>query len=144
MAIAKYSIEAKSLTKTKTLVKAREFEFIIDEPQAVGGENAGATPVEYVLGALAGCLNVVCNLVAKEMGITVNNLSFNFEGDLDPDKFMGKQTEKRSGFQVIRAKITADVDADAETKQKWLDAVKQRCPVSDNLSNVTPVEIILA
>lgn len=143
MAQVKYSIEAESLTATKTSVKARGFEFLIDEPERVGGENAALTPVEYLLGAFSGCMNVVGHKVAKEMGITVKSLRFEFEGNLDSDRFMGKPTDQRCGFQEIRAKIIADVDADPEQKLAWVKAVKERCPVSDNIANLTPVKITL-
>ncbi len=33
-------------------VKVRNFSFKIDEPEALGGSDLGANPVEYVLGAL--------------------------------------------------------------------------------------------
>jgi len=143
MALLKYSIKAKNKGTTKTVVKARNFEFIIDEPVVAGGEDMGATPVEYLIGALAGCMGVVCSKVASEMGLTLNSVNFDIEGDIDTDKFMGKNLEKRSGYEEIRVKIDADIDANSQTKYQWIKAVKERCPVSDNISNQTPVKIKL-
>ncbi|WP_370696129.1 OsmC family protein [Brachybacterium muris] len=37
----------------------------------MGGDDAGANPVEFVLAALVGCLNVVIHTVAKEKGVEV-------------------------------------------------------------------------
>lgn len=138
-----FGVSAKSETATKTIVKARNFEITIDEPQDLGGSDQGANPVEYVLAALCGCLNVVGHLVAKEMNINLKGLSFEVNGDLDPAKFMGKETEGRAGFCGIHVTITADTDADQSTLEKWKSSVEQRCPVSDNISNITPVEIVL-
>ncbi|NLJ80140.1 MAG: OsmC family protein [Firmicutes bacterium] len=116
---------------------------IIDEPKNLNGTDQGPNPVEYVLGALAGCLNVVGHVVAREMGFELNGISFELEGDLDPAKFMGKATENRAGYQEIRAKVKADSNATEEQLRIWLAAVEARCPVSDNLSRSTPVKIVL-
>ncbi len=64
----KVNVSAKKENPTKTVVKARNFEMIIDEPSNLGGTNGGANPVEYLLASLAGCLNVVGHAVAKDMG----------------------------------------------------------------------------
>ncbi len=136
-----FKLTAKSTGKTQTVVKTKDFEFIVDEPQSMGGQNMGPSPVEYVLGALSGCLNVVSYIVAAEMGITINSLSFELEGDLNSAKLFGRSDEQRAGYKEIRVKIIADVDCDAATKLQWITAVKARCPVSDNISNETPVRI---
>lgn len=143
MAILKFGVNAKSENDTKTVAEARGFKMIIDEPEGLGGTNEGANPVEYVLGALAGCLNVVAHIVAKEMGFSLKGLEIALEGDLDPAKFAGKQTEERAGYQEIRVALKPDTDADAATLEKWLHVVEQRCPVSDNLSHATPLHIQL-
>ena len=70
MADMKVRVRAHSENATKTVVKARNFQLIIDEPTEMGGTNEGATPVEYVLGAFSGCLNVMAHLIAKEMDIS--------------------------------------------------------------------------
>ncbi|MFO8235591.1 MAG: OsmC family protein [Bacteroidales bacterium] len=134
-------IKAESKNATQTEVKARNFKMIIDEPQNLGGTDEGANPVEYVLGALSGCLTVVGHLVAKEMGFTLRSMSMEMSGNLDPARFMGKSKDERAGFKGIEVKIYADADADEETLNKWVEQIEVRCPVSDNLSNATPINI---
>lgn len=143
MSLATFKVTAESENPTKTVVRAGNFEMIIDEPKNLNGTDQGPNPVEYVLGALAGCLNVVGHVVAREMGFELNGISFELEGDLDPAKFMGKATENRAGYQEIRAKVKADSNATEEQLRIWLAAVEARCPVSDNLSRSTPVKIVL-
>ena len=138
-----FSAKAESKSHTKTVVNTRDFTITIDEPENLGGKNEGPNPVEYVLAGLAGCLNVVGNLVAQEMDININNLSFELEGDLNPAKFSGKSDKDRAGYKEIRVKINIDSDADRETLQKWMEKVEDRCPVSDNISNNTPLKISL-
>ncbi len=135
------NIKAKSTNPTQTEVKVRDFKWTIDEPQNLGGTNEGPNPVEYVLGALSGCLNVVGHLVAKEMGFTLRGINIEMKGNLNPARFIGQSEEERAGFKGIEVSIHADTDADDETLNKWVKEIENRCPVSDNLSQETPVSI---
>ena len=139
----KFGVQANSVNPTQTQVKARTFQMIIDEPANLGGTDAGANPVEYLLAALSGCLNVVGHLVAGEMGIKMRGISLDLEGELDPAKFMGKTSEGRAGYMSVKVTLRPDCDAEPEKLQKWLKAVESRCPVSDNIANATPVTIAL-
>jgi uncharacterized OsmC-like protein len=142
MPLAKFSVKAESKNETKVNVETPGgFKMVVDEPENQGGTNQGANPVEYVLTALAGCLNVVGHLVAKEMGFEIDSLSFEISGKLDPAKFMGKSEKARAGYQEINVKIDLKTEADAETINKWMEVVEKRCPVSDNLVSETPVKI---
>ncbi len=142
MADLTFKISGSCETPTKTIVKARNFTMIIDEPPALGGKDEGANPVEYLLAALAGCLNVVGHLVAKEMKMDLKKMEVEIKGKLNPEKFAGKDTADRAGFKEISALIKVETDADEETLKKWLETVEKRCPVSDNISNSTPVKIM--
>jgi len=136
-----FNATAKSENITKTVVKTNGFTIIIDEPERLGGTNDGANPVEYLLAAFAGCLNVVGNLVAREMGFTLNGLEINLEGDLDPSKFMGQPSDNRAGYKAIRVNLNPDTDADEATLKRWLEVIEDRCPVSDTLSHGTVVQL---
>ncbi|WP_115891370.1 OsmC family protein [Haloferax sp. Atlit-48N] len=136
-----FAVAAAAESPTETRVSVRDFEFVVDEPESLGGANAGPNPVEYVLGALAGCLNVTAHVVAREMDLDVRDLEIAIEGDLNPATFMGKRDDGRAGYEEIRVAVTADVDADEATIDAWLAAVESRCPVSDNLTNATPLTL---
>lgn len=136
-----FSVSAKSENPTKTAVTARGFTMYIDEPKNMGGTDHGPTPVEYILASLAGCLNVVAHMAAKEMGFTLRGLEMDLDGDLDPARFMGKDTDTRAGFQNINVNIKADADADQDTLDRWAEIIESRCPVSDNIANATPVAV---
>jgi uncharacterized OsmC-like protein len=138
-----FSIKAEAETHTKTIVKARNFEMIIDEPKNLGGTDSGANPAEYLIGALSGCLNVVGHLVAKEMNIALSGLEIDIEGNLDPAKFMGKDTTERAGYCCITVNMRPETDASEEQLQNWIKAVEERCPVSDNIQNATSVTLVL-
>lgn len=118
-----------------TRVEAADAEFVVGRD---------ASPLDHVLGALSGCINIVGHLVAKERGIAIDDLTVELEGDVDPAKYQGKDDEPRAGFQEIRLAVTVDADADAETLQDWIEAVEERCPVADNLRNDSTVDVTVA
>lgn len=143
MADISFRVKAHSENPTKTVVKSGEFEIIIDEPASLGGTNHAASPVEYLLGAYAGCLNVVGHVVANEMNFKLKGISIEVAGRLNPARLMGQSNEERAGFKEIKVKITPDTDASPEILTKWLEQMKSRCPIGDNLANTTPVKIEL-
>ena len=111
MADMKVRVRAHSENATKTVVKARNFQLIIDEPTEMGGTNEGATPVEYVLGAFSGCLNVMAHLIAKEMDITLRGIKIDISGTLNPARLYGQSYDERAGFKEISVVLKPDTDA---------------------------------
>ena len=138
-----FSITATGDSETKTTVSVRDFEFVVDEPAELGGTNEGPNPVEYLLGAWAGCLNVVAQKVCAEHDVDLAGLEIDVEGDLDPRKFMGMADEPRAGFQEIRVELAVDTDADDETLETIREEVEARCPVGDNIMDPTPADVTI-
>ena len=136
-----FSTSGDSHSATKFVTNSRTFGFIVDEPPALGGTDHGANPVEYLLAGLAGCLNVVAHMVAKEQGINLRALKISVEGDIDPARLLGLSNDERAGFQSLRIILIPDTDSSPEALLKWLDTIEERCPVRDNLANITPLEI---
>lgn len=143
MADLKFRIKAKSENATKTVVKARGFEIIVDEPKALGGDDAGANPVEYILAALSGCLNVVGHMVAKELNFELRGIEISMSGDINIDRLFGISMEERAGYKNIEVIMKPDCDASPEILAEWLKQVEDRCPVSDNIGNATPINFKL-
>ncbi len=144
MSDLKFRIKAHSENPTLTKVKARGFEMIIDEPEQLGGTNQGANPVEYELAAFSGCINVMGHIIAKEMDMDLKSMQIDISGNLNPDKLFGKSMTDRAGYKHIDVKIKPDSTADAETLETWKQAICERCPVSDNLKNTTPIDVVVA
>ncbi len=136
-----FKIEAKSESATKTRVKARNFELIIDEPESLGGTDKGANPVEYLLASYAGCLSVVAHITAQEKGIILNDLQINITGNINPERFLGKSKKERAGFKKINVEITSNSNISEQEKDEWIREIIERCPVGDNLKNTSEVNI---
>ncbi|WP_456394860.1 OsmC family protein [Thermococcus sp.] len=136
-----FYITGKSLSGTKLLAKVRDFEVLVDEPEEIGGTNEAPNPVEYLLVALAGCLNVTIRGIAEEKGIPVESLELALTGKLNPAKFQGLSEEGRAGFTEVTVSVYLKTDAPREKIEELLKEVEERCPVTDNLKNSTPVKI---
>lgn len=140
MSLSNFSINGSSINSTLYKGTSRQFNFLVDEPHELGGEDLAANPVEYLLAGYAGCLNVVINLVAKELGIKLYDFKININGNIDAAKFLGLSEEGRAGFQSLEVSIDFVTNATQESVDFLLKNVKQRCPVNDNLSNTTPIQ----
>lgn len=144
MSVLTFSLRGKSASATKFVAHARQFEIVVDEPPSLGGQDEAANPVEYLLASYAGCLNVVAHVVAKEQGLDLGGLEIELEGDLDPSRFLGISRLDRAGYQALTVRLIPGNRLPKKVLEAWLREVSDRCPVSDNLSNETPVELFLA
>lgn len=136
-----FSVRGESASAAKFIATTRQFRLVIDEPEDLGGTDENANPVEYLLAGLAGCVNVVGHLVAKELGFSITNLKIEVTGNINPNKLFGVSNIERAGFKKIELKLIPETDASIETLVEWLRIVQDRCPVKDNLTNITPIKV---
>lgn len=134
-----FTIEGEAQTGARFVAGARQFSIVIDEPPALGGDDLGANPVEYLLASYAGCINVVAHLTAKELGINVKKLGIKVDGNLNPARLFGKSDDDRAGFKQIDVQFSPETDATPELNKRWIAAIKSRCPINDNLTAPTPL-----
>lgn len=119
-------------------------ESIVDQPEELGGTDSGPSPLDYVFVALGGCLVTIAKIVAGQQKINLRGIEVEITGDLNLDVLRGQEMNERSGFTSINAKVKVDADLTKEEKEAFLEEVDRRCPVSDNLINLTPVTIQLS
>lgn len=112
----------------------------VDEPEALGGTDLGANPVEHALISLASCQAITYRFWAAQLGIELEGLEITAEGDLDLRGFFGFDDEVRSGFSGIRLEVVPIGPEPAERYHELADAVDAHCPVLDLFRNATPVE----
>ena len=70
----------------------------IQEAQAhvgVGGPGTAACSGDLLLGALAACAQVTCQMVAESMGLETESINVTVEGDLDLRGTLGSQRSQR-------------------------------------------------
>jgi uncharacterized OsmC-like protein len=115
----------------------------VDQPKTGGGEDSGPTPLEYLFLSLASCIATIARIAAKQKRITLRGMDVKVEGELDVEGLMGRSVDGRSGFGGITVKVKLDADLSQAEKEAFLQEVDKRCPVSDNLHNVTPMTFVV-
>ena len=99
--------------------------------------------VEYALGALISCQIVVYRLYAQSLGIVVDEIDEQAEGDLDARRLFGIDESVRAGFSDIRLVITVTGPESEERYQELRAAVDAHCPVLDLFAKPTPVSSVV-
>lgn len=115
-----------------------------DEPPVLLGENAGPNAVEAVLHALASCLSVGYIYNAAALGIHIEDLEFELEGDIDLHGFLGLSETVRPGYENIKLTYHVTSDAPREKLEELCAYVQKTSPVLDIIRNPVPVSITLA
>jgi uncharacterized OsmC-like protein len=137
----RFSIGGESRNATRLYADASGFKVAVDHSEDRGGRTNAPSPFEYILAGYAGCLNAVCHMVAKEMGILIHKLFVEVSGEINTDRTNGRSFKERAGFQNIDVDIQVYSDSDEEVLSRWLEVVETRCPIYDTLVNPTPVSL---
>ncbi len=117
------------------------YEFDADHPEIFASADNGATPVEYVLVALASCLTAGVAAVAQNRDIQLRRVAATIEGGMDVRGILGVDSDVRNGFSDV--KVTYDIDADAspEDIRALVAQSQKRSAVYDIITNPTNVSV---
>ena len=117
---------------------------LVEEAQAhtgVGGPGTGACSGDLLLGALAACAQLTCQMVAANTGVPVNGIEVEVEGDLDLSGTLGVSREAAVGFEAIRLRFNIDApDASDEELAKLHEKAERYCTVLQTLAAPPPIE----
>jgi uncharacterized OsmC-like protein len=106
----------------------------------VGGTGTAACSGDLLLGALAACAQITCQLVATAMGIGVEDIRVSVEGELDLSGTLGISKSVAVGFEDIRT--TFEIKAPTATPDQ-LSALQQKteqyCVVMQTLLQPPPI-----
>ena len=106
----------------------------------VGGAGTGACSGDLLLGALAACAQITCQMVATAMGIATSRIEVTVEGDLDLRGTLGLSKEVPVGFEAIRVRFAIDAPSATEAQLHALrEKTEQYCVVMQTLA--TPPKI---
>jgi uncharacterized OsmC-like protein len=102
--------------------------------KGVGGAGSGACSGDLLLGALAACAQITCQMVAAAMGIPTERIGVTVEGDLDLRGTLGISKDVPVGFESIQ--LHFDVVAPAATPEQLRglrEKTEQYCVVMQTL-----------
>ena len=120
---------------------------MIQEAQAhegVGGPGTGACSGDLLLGALAACAQVTCQMVAAATGLEADRIEVVAEGDLDLRGTLGVDPEAAVGFEAIRLRLEVDApQASAEQLERLHEQTERYCTVLQTLLAPPAIETSL-
>lgn len=108
----------------------------------VGGPGTAGCSGDLLLGALAACAQITCQMVAAAMAVPTEGIRVAVEGDLDLRGTLGLSREAAVGFEGIRVRF--DLDAPAATAEQ-LAALRakteQYCVVLQTLTRPPAIRV---
>jgi uncharacterized OsmC-like protein len=106
----------------------------------VGGKGEVACSGDLLLGALAACAQVTCQMVAEAMGIEAERIEVTVTGEMDLAGTMGISQDVPVGFETIST--TFDIvapEATEEQLENLREKTEEYCVVYQTLAN--PAEL---
>ena len=106
-----------------------------DHPKELLGTGQGPTSVEVLLGALGHCIASGWAVYGASLGVGIDNLKIEVEGDVDLQGMLGlpKPGEVRPGFQSIRVTHYVKSNAPKEKLEQVKQMAEDLSPVKDSL-----------
>jgi uncharacterized OsmC-like protein len=104
--------------------------------QGVGGPGTAACSGDLLLGALAACAQLTCQLVATAMGIPIEHIRVDVDGEMDLAGTLGISKDVPVGFEDIHARFEIKApDATPEQLAALKEKTEQYCVVMQTLIN---------
>jgi uncharacterized OsmC-like protein len=101
----------------------------------VGGAGTGACSGDLLLGALAACAQITCQMVATAMGVPTRKIEVIVEGDMDLGGTLGIKRDVPVGFEAIRTRFEIEApEATPEQLAALQEKTEQYCVVFQTLS----------
>ncbi|WP_338728317.1 OsmC family protein [Haladaptatus sp. DJG-WS-42] len=120
-------------------IDSEEFVIESDEPTQLLGERSAPNPAELLLAALGSCLTVSYAAHGAALGVQLESLRFEFEGDIDLRGFLGLADDVRNGFDEIEVTTHLEADGTAEELAELREAAEGASSVMDNVANAVTV-----
>lgn len=134
---SRITLTAKSSETTTPMSCSVDIGRAIYQAQAhkgVGGPGTAACSGDLLLGALAACAQITCQLVATAMGVPTRRIDVTVSGDLDLSGTLGISKEVSVGFENIRARFDLDApEATPEQLRALQKKTEQYCVVMQTL-----------
>jgi uncharacterized OsmC-like protein len=100
----------------------------------VGGAGSVACSGDLLLGALAACAQITCQMVATAMGIPTERTEVSIEGELDLSGTLGISKDIPVGFERIRLRFDIQApEATAQQLRALQEKTEQYCVVMQTL-----------
>jgi uncharacterized OsmC-like protein len=144
---ARITLSARGSTAGDAVACSVDLGRMVQEAQAhqgVGGPGTGACSGDLLLGALAACAQITCQMVAAATGIDTARIDVIAEGDLDLRGTLGVDRDAMVGFEAIRLRIEVDApEATVEELAGLHERTERYCTVLQTLLDPPAIETSL-
>ena len=125
----KMKLSATCPSHARADIRVGDHEIITDEPEARGGTNLGAAPVQTFMASLIGCTNVITNKCARELGVEINSMQIEMEVELDRRGMMLTEAVPVP-FPAIKLNIDVKTNATDAQWNEVTDYLHKFCPIA--------------
>ena len=119
---------------------ARSFTIETDEPAPLGGTDKAIDPMELLLAAVGGCLQIGWVTHANRRGVDFRSLRIETRGDYDLSGYLALDQSLPPGFLNISYTVEVDTDADPAVLEEIRAAAENGSPVTQNVLKGTPIQ----
>ena len=127
-------VQAQQETAYRTVVQASGRALRLDMPDLLGGSNRGMMPLEAVLAAYAGSMNVVGHFLAKTMDFDLRDWQFTISAQFDPRGMYGL-ANVRKVFSSLQVEVLVTTSESPRRLALLRQQITERCPVHNLLKN---------
>ena len=123
----------------RTEVTARGHAFVADEPLDAGGDDAGPTPYDYLLGALGACTAMTVRMYASRKQWPLEGVVVRLRNARSYARDCEVCEKQSVGFRRLERQLELDGPLTEEQRTRLL-AIAERCPVKQTLAAGVSVE----
>ena len=121
-----------------------EHRFLADEPESMGGFDAGPSPYDLLGAALGACTSMTIRMYADHKGFSLGRVTVDVSHDKVHVDDAGNVVEGRDGkIDRFRRSITVDGDLDEQLRANVL-RIADKCPVHRTLERTSRIETSLS
>ncbi len=102
-----------------------------DMPVKAGGDGTAPTPGMLARGALASCLAIGITMWAARLGVPIDALEVEVQGDFDARGQLGVGKHIPPGYQEVRYLVSIDSPASQEALIELLETAERHSPYLD-------------
>ena len=116
--------------------------YLGDEPTQLLGDDAGPSPSETLLHAMANCVSVTASYHAAARGLDLQALEAELRGDMDLQGFADLDDRVTPGYQRVRVRLRARGGGDAAALRDLLAFAADHSPMCESVR--APVHMTFA